>query len=208
VRDRLITLEISEAIESGGRTFLYHLRLDDTPLVANQMLTLPQSDHIRDIGEAYGALFLTSGPAQAAILVNAQLKAMGDVLFATWLEPHWPKVAVNPGDRRILIIASTIPEVLNLPWELLRPPDREDICTDTGWGIRRMPWLNRRPATTGLTAGPLRVLFCRMLPARRAVGTRLRTRGRIAIRRGWTKHTARHRDLGHVRRVDGPSRKV
>jgi tetratricopeptide (TPR) repeat protein len=165
VADRLIILEISEAVDASGRTFLYHLRLDGNPVVNNKSLSLSQSDHIRDIGEAYGALFLTSGPTQAAAsLVNARIKAMGAELFATWLEPHWPDLEVNLGDRRILIIASTIPDVLNLPWELLRPPDREDISTNTQWGIRRIPWLDRRPATTDFTPGRLRVLFAACSP--------------------------------------------
>jgi tetratricopeptide (TPR) repeat protein len=165
VPDRLITLEIGDAVDSGARFFLYHLRFDGISVVNNESLSPSQSDHIRDIGETYSALFLTSGPTQAAaILVNARLKAMGAELFATWLEPHWQKLPVNPGDRRILIIASTLPDVLNLPWELLHLPDQEDICTDTGWGIRRTPWLNRKPATSDLTAGRLRVLFAACSP--------------------------------------------
>jgi CHAT domain len=59
------------------------------------------------------------------------------------------------------VIASDRASVLNLPWELLRPPGGEAIGADAKWGLRRLPWADRRleAADGQLPAGPLRVLY-------------------------------------------------
>ncbi|MBM4438058.1 MAG: tetratricopeptide repeat protein, partial [Actinobacteria bacterium] len=70
------------------------------------------------------------------------------------------------GAHKLLVIASDVPEVLNLPWELLRPPDREFLGFDPLVGIRRVPWVDPPPADFGgsLRPRPLRVLILACAP--------------------------------------------
>jgi tetratricopeptide (TPR) repeat protein len=163
--DRLITLEISDATAAEGPSFTYNLKLDDQSIAANKALSFTQAEQTRDIGETYDAVFANPQEQSSAQLAPAQLRAIGSALFGLWLEPHWQQLTVQPGDRQILVVASGNSEVLNLPWELLRPPAREDIGSDGGWGIRRLPWSDRKLAQgSDLSAGPLRVLFVACSP--------------------------------------------
>lgn len=157
--DRIIQLSISEAAAPGGRAFQSTLELDGQPITINEMLTVEQSDQVREIGETYEQLFLNR-TAETAQLSLDHLRTIGVSLFDLWLAPHWARLAASPGARRILTIASALPEALNLPWELLRPPDASPIGTSNDWGLRRFPWPTGKPAPGGdLRPGPLRVLF-------------------------------------------------
>jgi tetratricopeptide (TPR) repeat protein len=157
--ERLIQLSVFDAPANGGPAFMYTLRLDDHFLAANQALTVEQSEQIREIHETYEILFVNRTP-ESAQLALGQIEAIGTTLFDLWLKPHWQRLAVNAGDRRILVVASALPEVLNLPWELLCPPNGSHIGTDSSWGVRRFPWPDRVPEAGGdLPPGPLRVLF-------------------------------------------------
>ena len=163
--DRLITLAIDETPTAAGAVFTFRVRFDDRLVVADGTLTLTQSEQVRDIGETYGAVFANPQDPASFRLAPAQLRAIGLALFDIWFKSSWSQLAVQPGDRQILVIASGIPEILNLPWELMRPPEREEIGTDAGWGIRRLPWPDRQLATAAsLNPGPLRVLFVASSP--------------------------------------------
>jgi len=64
------------------------------------------------------------------------------------------------------VIASEVPEVLNLPWELLRPPGGDAVGTDPNWGLRRYPRTDRPlpPFAGSLPPRPLRILFMACAP--------------------------------------------
>ncbi len=47
--------------------------------------------------------------------------------------------AVPSGSTRFLTIASDAPEILNLPWELLHPPEGDFMGLDARFAIRRLP---------------------------------------------------------------------
>lgn len=168
--DRLISLEIREVPDAGGQTFIYNLSLDGTPIVLNKALSVTQSDLMRDIGASYAALFEAQGcglpnPQQSmASIVNAQIKEMGGAFFDIWLASHWTMLAIPASDRPILAVVSDVADILNLPWELLQP-SRQDIGSDTKWGIQRMPPIHGPPADNlQLSEGPLRVLFVASSP--------------------------------------------
>jgi tetratricopeptide (TPR) repeat protein len=166
--DRLITLEISEEPADGRRRFIYNLWVDERLIKNRQVLSLKESDDLLNMGEAYYALFTEQAvPAQLAL---DHVRAMGSQLFELWLKPNWETLGTSRSvERQVLVIASKQPNVLNLPWELLRVPDREDIGTDLGWGIRRIPsdrGANQgRRKTPPLEPGPLRVLFIACSPS-------------------------------------------
>ncbi len=65
-----------------------------------------------------------------------------------------------------MVIASEIPEILNLPWELLLPPDGEFLGINPLFRIRRFPSFAKQMATFAgdLRPGPLRLLFMACSP--------------------------------------------
>jgi tetratricopeptide (TPR) repeat protein len=157
--ERLIQLSAFDAPADGGSLLRYSLALDGRVVAANRVLTAEESARIREIPETYETLFVNGAP-QSAQLALGQIQGIGATLFDLWLKSDWQTIAIAPGDRRILVVASALPEVLNLPWELLRPPGGSDIGSDAGWGVRRLPWPDRTPVSgSPLLPGPLRVLF-------------------------------------------------
>ena len=85
-----ITLSIKEAGERPNSTYLFHILQNGTPLTSNQSLSLPESQAVRE------------GKAALRPLAGSS----------------WEKItkAVPVGALRFLVIASDIPEILNLPW--------------------------------------------------------------------------------------------
>lgn len=66
------------------------------------------------------------------------LHSVGVELFHLWMAPFWPdlkKTGVHPAPFLLTIIAS--PEILNLPWELLRWPDGTLLGLDPRMALRR-----------------------------------------------------------------------
>ena len=133
-----ITLSIKESGERPNTTYLFHILLDGKALTSNQSLSLPDSQAVREISRSFGALFEQGcRPEKDA---DAQ-RALGKQLFDLWLASSWEKIkaAVPVGSLRFLVIASEIPEILNLPWELLLPPDSDFLGINPLFRIRRFP---------------------------------------------------------------------
>jgi tetratricopeptide (TPR) repeat protein len=163
--DCLITLTIKEAPATAGKTFLYHVDVDGQPIVNNQGLPVEYAQDMRDLASAYGELFEQHLRPE---LTDETLNAVGARLFDLWLGKSWDKIKAKftPGCRRWLVIASEAAEILNLPWELLRPAGEEAIGADVKWTLRRVPWVDRAlPAHVGeLRPPPLRILFMACSP--------------------------------------------
>jgi hypothetical protein len=64
-----------------------------------------------------------------AQLARETLAGIGTELFRLWLAPQWEKLAkaLRPGEPRMLVIASGLSSMLNLPWELL------NVARQSGW---------------------------------------------------------------------------
>jgi hypothetical protein len=157
--ERTLRLSINETGAGAAAVFTFHVFLDDTPVASNQSLSSAQSHTVRELAWQYGQLFEQRSLPQ---LAREQLQTLGAQLFDLWLAHSWDKLSgkLRPGDQRVLLVASERPEVLNLPWELLRPAGGECIGADGKWSVRRFPWTDRQPAPAGtdLPAGPLRIL--------------------------------------------------
>ena len=161
-----ITLSIKESGERSNTTYLFHVLLDGKALISNQSLSLPDSQAVREISRSFGALFEQGcRPEKDA---DAQ-RALGKQLFDFWLATSWEKIkaAVPVGSLRFLVIASNIPEILNLPWELLLPPDSDFLGINPLFRIRRFPSSAKQmaPFTGELRARPLRLLFMACSPS-------------------------------------------
>jgi tetratricopeptide (TPR) repeat protein len=109
-------------------------------------------------------LSLLQGGGSSSAGAKSYLPILGTGLFHLFLESGWQEFAskILAGGVGRLIINSSIPEVLQLPWELLRFPGREEILGDSPNNS-----IIRHPGSSGslssfsleLSPGPLRVLF-------------------------------------------------
>jgi tetratricopeptide (TPR) repeat protein len=159
-------LSIKESEERPNTAYLFDIQLDGKTLLSNQSLSLADSRAVREISRSFGALFEQGCmPEKDA---DAQ-RALGKLLFDLWLASSWEKIkaAVPVGSLRFLVIASEIPEILNLPWELLLPPDSDFLGINPLFRIRRFPSSARQmaPFTGELRARPLRLLFMACSPS-------------------------------------------
>jgi tetratricopeptide (TPR) repeat protein len=165
-QESTVTLSIRETGTPPQRGFLYQVLVDGEVIASNQSLSPEQAKAVCDFSRRYGELF--EHPHQSPQIAADNLKALGTQLFDVWLAPVWDKVKdkVPSGARRLLVIASDVPDVLNLPWELLRPTDGDFIGLDGKFGIRRLPWHDRRlaPFAGELPPRPLRILFMACAP--------------------------------------------
>ena len=148
-----ITLSIKEAGAPPNPTYLFRISLDGHPILTNQSLSPQDSEKLRQISRRYSSLFEQSCRPEMEAGAEA---ALGARLFALFLASSWEKIcsAVPSGRTRFLVIASDAPEILNLPWELLRPPGGEFLGLDARYVIRCLPGSDKR-------RGQLRRFFSR-----------------------------------------------
>jgi hypothetical protein len=159
-KDAIITLSINEAGTPPQSTFLFHVMVDGEVVASNQSLSPDESKAVRETSRRYNGLF---EGGSAPKLAGEKMAALGAELFGLWLASSWDKIRakVAPGTLRLLVIASDLPDVLNLPWELLRPPMSDFLGVDSKFSIRRFPRSGGQiPAFDGeLRPRPLRLLL-------------------------------------------------
>lgn len=147
-----IIINVSEAGTAAARTFAYEI-IADALVAAHGTLTPVQTQQVYEIGSQYFSLLGAKGQEQAM----SYLPLLSDALAHIFLErgeQGWRERIAS--DAR-LVVSSSIPEVLQLPWELLR------FSPSIDGGLRVV----RRPGIIGegslprpkASAGPLRLLF-------------------------------------------------
>ncbi len=160
-----ITLSIRESGERPNSTYLFHVLLDGKAIISNQSLTREDSRAIQEISRSFGSLFEQAcNPGKDE---DAQ-KALGRQLFDLWLASSWDNIMaeIPVSSLRFFVIASKSSETLNLPWELLLPPEGDCLGINPLFSIRRYPSsVEQLPSFTGeLPARPLRLLFMACSP--------------------------------------------
>ncbi|VVB96564.1 Tetratricopeptide repeat protein [uncultured archaeon] len=144
---------------------MFNILLDGQVIVSNQSLSPDESEVVKDISNLYNNLFEHHGQPR---ITSDNLKSLGAELFNVWFARHWDKITakVPAGVLRLLVISSDIPDIQNLPWELLRPPKGDFIGFDPKFSIRRLPWSDKiLPAFEGqLLPPPLRIFFMACAP--------------------------------------------
>ncbi len=159
-----ITLSIRETADKQ-RVFMFNILLDGKVIVSNQSLSPADSQAMRDFSRRYNLMFEQRGQPSIA---SDNLKALGSELFNIWFVKHWSKITekIQPGTMRLLVIASDIADILNLPWELMRPPNEDHLGFDLKFSIRRLPWKDRQLTEFRgqLKSSPLRILFMACAP--------------------------------------------
>ena len=157
-----ITIAVSEEGSAQTRTFEYKVTLDGE-VVSERKLSPVQTSQVREMAMQYLSLLQGSGGSNSPG-AKSYLPILGAGLFHLFLESGWQGLAskIPAGEVGRLIINSSIPEVLQLPWELIQLPGWEDIL-----GVSPNNSLIRHPGSSGslssfsleLSPGPLRVLF-------------------------------------------------
>lgn len=164
-QESTITLSIRETGTPQG-AFLFHVLVDGVGVANNQNLSPAESRAVREFSRQYSELFEQRDEPR---IVPDKLKALGTELFNLWLARAWNKVKerVPVGARRLLIIGSDVADVLNLPWELLRPAGDDFLGFDPKFSVRRLPWPDRplAPFAGPLRPRPLRILFMACAPS-------------------------------------------
>ncbi len=148
-----ITITVTEAGTAAARTFAYKIQIDGTVHV-KRTLTPVQTQQVQEMVSQYFSL------QQNAALASAKnyLPILRSGLFHLFLEAGWQDFGgmVLPDAR--LTVASPIPEVLQLPWELLPlfGPESSEC-----FAVIRLPDIadGLIVSTTASAPGPLRVLF-------------------------------------------------
>ncbi len=152
-----IIIEVSEAGTAAARTFTYKVIVEGE-VVMERTLTPVQTSEAREISSQYFSLLHGGGTGG-----KGYLPILGDGLFHLFLGGGWQEFGskILPGGR--LVIASTIPEVLQLPWELLRLPGQGELTVglSDNFSVLRLPKKASELSSSSheLAAGPLRVLF-------------------------------------------------
>ena len=147
-----IIIKVSEAGTAAARTFAYEI-IADALDAAQGTLTPVQTQQVYEIGSQYFSLLEAKGQEQAMSYLPLLRDALAHV-FLERGEQGWRESIAS--DAR-LVISSSIPEVLQLPWELLR------FSPSIDGRLRAV----RRPGIIGesslprpkASAGPLRLLF-------------------------------------------------
>lgn len=156
MKDKII-LSIAEAGTPAARTFTLRVIVRGN-CIAEQVLTPVKSREVREIAGQYMSLFGKVCSTEA----RDYLDILGAGIFRLFLEGIWQQLKSEVAEGADFVVASQIPEALQLPWEQLKlPGSSEEIGFDERFSLRRMP-----SASESLPAfsreprpGPLRVLF-------------------------------------------------
>jgi tetratricopeptide (TPR) repeat protein len=162
--ETVITYTIHDSGSSGPRALRFHAQVNGDVVGANISLPASATRELLDLSAIFNGFF--EHPTGKGIPVPA-LEALGSELGRLGDGWAWDKVEplLPPGSRRLVVIASELPQVLNLPWELLRLPEGEFLGQDARYGIRRAPQIKPLVAFQGmLPPRPLRVLFMACAP--------------------------------------------
>jgi len=149
-----ITISVSEAGSPASRTLEFKIVAGGEVLV-EQKLTPVESSQVREMAGQYISMFSESCNAS-----QDYLSILGDGLFHIFFEAGWRNISSKILEGGTLIIASEIPEVLQLPWEYLRLEGLV-VGFDERFCIIRMPKVadGLSASRAEIAPGPLRVLF-------------------------------------------------
>src|SRR2546423_7461057 len=139
-----ILLSIRETGTTDQPVFLFNVLIDDEVIASNQSLATAESQNVRELSRRYNALFEQRYAPQIA---SDALKTIGAELFDIWLARVWDKVREKcpTGSARLLARASDGADVLNLPWELLRPAGGGVAGGGAENNVGPLPRRRRRP---------------------------------------------------------------
>jgi hypothetical protein len=119
--ETVVTYTIRDSGSPGHPAFRYHVQVDNTPVATSVALSTQASRSSLDLSSQFNTSFERhrGGGISPEALVLGMLASELVALGEGWA---WDKVTplLRSGSQRFPVVASALPEVLNLPWELLR----------------------------------------------------------------------------------------
>ncbi len=161
-----IIIEVWETGSAAARAFELRIAVGGE-VVMNRRLNPVEALEAREISSQYASFFSDGKKGK-----NSYLHLLGESIFRLFIQPGWQELGPKILSGRRLIVVSSIPQILLLPWELLRLPGDEDMVVGLSrdFAVLRMPMEGGRPSSSSLPApllslpselrsGPLRMLF-------------------------------------------------
>jgi hypothetical protein len=165
IESRAITLSISRIGSDADPGYRLATLIDGEAIAVERDLSAADSRRVRSLGPTFGDIVDREPRAEE---VTARVEAVGAALFDLWLAPDWERIeqGVPAGARRLVVVASNVPEILNLPWEVMRLPGGAVLGLAPRFAVRRLPAAEGvlRPFARVLPARPLRILFVACAP--------------------------------------------
>lgn len=152
-----LVISISEAGTPAARVFSFKI-LSGGEVLLEKSLSPVESQEVREISRQYSSLFEKGCKADTAM---DYFDILGRGLFHLFFEKNWAKIEPIMAGVSGLIVASQVPDVLQLPWELLRFKGETAIGNSPDFTLRRLPKVSDHLSDFSgtLPPGPLRVLF-------------------------------------------------
>ena len=157
-----VFLSVRESGTPAARSYAFTI-LADGKTLDDRTLTPVESQEIGEISGQYQLLFDQSCRHRT----TDYLEILGSGLFHLFFEVAWSQIKSTASCGKVnLVVATDIPEVLILPWEIVRPPHGDMLGLDPSISILRLPeQRNSLPQFKGrLPPGPLRVVFAACAP--------------------------------------------
>ncbi|RQW81589.1 MAG: hypothetical protein EHM14_00270 [Methanothrix sp.] len=157
--DQRIAITISEAGGTGARAFSCRILIGED-VVSEGQLTPVESQQVREMAAQYASLFRKGCAVREA---QDYLSILGDGLFQLFFEKGWQDFKGRLSSGGDLIVASTSPDALQLPWEYLKFAG-EAVGFSERFSIVRRPMAEAAQTASQIQSaklepGPLRVLF-------------------------------------------------
>jgi tetratricopeptide (TPR) repeat protein len=149
-----VNISVFEAGTAAARTLTHSIAIEGQT-IASRNHSPVESQEVREISGQYRSLFEGGCKAEWA---EDYFKTLGEGLFHLFFEDSWGQIKSRIDQGANIFINSEVPDVLGLPWELLRLPDGRVLGFDEGFSIRRQPKISRAPERQ-MPPGPLKVLF-------------------------------------------------
>ncbi|MGV8176119.1 MAG: tetratricopeptide repeat protein [Methanothrix sp.] len=147
-----LTITVSAAGTAAARTFAYEISSLGKTL-AKRTLAPVESSQVTEIGSQYFSLLRGAGRSDSKSYLSILARSLSRLFLEAGAQ-EW-RDEVLPVDR--LVISSSIPEVLQLPWELLSIAGNDQVGCSIP--IIRRPGGEVSGSLPKPSAGPLRMLF-------------------------------------------------
>lgn len=148
-----LTITVSEAGTAAARTFAYEIS-SLGKVLAERTLTPIQSQQVMEIASQYFSLLRGTGLTESKSYLAILRKSLSHIFLEAGAQ-EW-RDEILPGAK--LVVSSSIPEVLELPWELLSLARNEEQRCDI-LVVRRPGGDEVSAHLPEISAGPLRLLF-------------------------------------------------